>query len=251
MRIRAGERDAAYDDVGAGPPLILLHAFPFDRRMWSVNAPALAGRFRVITPDLRGFGEAPAGGPYSIADLADDVAALMDALGLSRASIGGLSMGGYVALAFAARHGARLEGLILADTKAGPDSPEARRGRDEAIALVTAQSVDAYLERQLPKLLSARASDTLRATTRALAKQTPDAVIAGLVAMRDRPDRRLELPRIACPTLVVVGSADVLTPPSEAAAMASAIPGARLVELPGAGHLASLEEPSAFAALIA
>lgn len=251
MRIRAGERDAAYDDVGAGPPLVLLHAFPFDRRMWSANLPALAGRFRVIAPDLRGFGETPAGGPYSIADLADDVAALMDALGLSRASIGGLSMGGYVALAFAARHGARLESLILADTKAGPDSAEARRGRDEAIALVTAQGVDAYLERQLPKLLSARASDALRATVRALARQTPEAVIAGLVALRDRPDRRPELPRIACPTLVVVGGADVLTPPSEAAALASAISGARLVELPGVGHLANLEEPSAFAALIA
>jgi 3-oxoadipate enol-lactonase len=250
MRIRAGDREMVYDDSGVGPPLVLLHAFPFDRRMWRANVAELSGRFRVITPDLRGFGETPASGPYSIADLAGDVAALMDALGLSRATVGGLSMGGYVALAFAARHGSRLEGLVLADTKAGPDTPEARRGRDEAIALVNAEGVDRYVERTLPRFLSDRAPDTLRATVRTLGKQSREATLAGLVALRDRPDRRPELPAIACPTLVIVGSADVITPPSEAAAMASAIPGARLVELPGAGHLANLEEPSAFAALI-
>ncbi len=237
-------------DVGSGAPLVLLHAFPLDRRMWWATASALAARRRVICPDLRGFGESPLGAPYSIADLADDVARLMDALGLSRATVGGLSMGGYVALAFAGRHGARLEGLILADTRAAADSPEARRGRDEAIALVEATGVDAYLERLIPRLLSPGASDALRAEVQTLGRQSPDAVLAGLVAMRDRPDRRGELPLIACPTLVIVGAEDALTPPAEAAAMAAAIPGARLVELPGAGHLSCLEAPGAFAAAL-
>jgi 3-oxoadipate enol-lactonase len=245
--------DPSSDDGGDGPPLVLLHAFPFDRRMWRETVAALAaaaGRHRVIVPDLRGFGTAPLAGPYGVADLADDVAALMDAKGLPRATIVGLSMGGYVALAFAARHGARLEGLVLADTRAGPDGDEARRGRDEAIALVEAQGVEAYVERQLPRLLSPHAPDALRARTRDLARQTPAAVTMGLAALRDRPDRRGELALIACPTLVIVGAEDVLTPPAEAAAMASAIPGARYVELPGVGHLANLEAPAAFAALL-
>jgi 3-oxoadipate enol-lactonase len=251
MRQQVNGRMLSYDDTGSGEPIVLLHAFPFDRRMWWSTAAALAGRHRVIAPDLRGFGESPASGPFSIADLADDVAALLDVLGLSRATLLGLSMGGYVALAFAARHGARLERLVLADTKAGPDTPEARRGRDEAIALVQAEGVEAYLERQLPRLLSPGASDALRASTRALGLQTPEALVNGLVALRDRPDRTGELGQIAVSTLVMVGAEDRVTPPSEARAMAAAISGARLVELPAAGHLSNLEAPAAFEAALA
>jgi pimeloyl-ACP methyl ester carboxylesterase len=179
------------------------------------------------------------------------VAALLDAMSLPRALICGLSMGGYVALAFAQRHAARLDGLILADTKAGPDTPEARQARDEAIALVRAQGVAAYLERQLPRLLSPNASAAVRDEVRALGAQRPEAVAAGLAALRDRPDRRPELAAIACPTLVVVGSEDAITPPSEAVAMTGAIAGARMVEIPGAGHLANLEAPHAFAGAVA
>jgi pimeloyl-ACP methyl ester carboxylesterase len=250
MRLRIADREMTYEDIGSGTPLVLLHAFPFDRRMWWATAAALSGRLRVITPDLRGFGESPASEAYSIADLADDVAALLDGLGISRATIGGLSWGGYIALAFAARHGARLEGLILADTKAGPDSAEARRGRDEAISLVQAEGVEPYLERQLPRLLSRHASDSLRAEVQALGRQSPDAVLKALPALRDRPDRWSELPLISCPTVVIVGQEDALTPASEARAMAGAIPDAQLVELPGAGHLSNLEAPDAFAAAL-
>ena len=236
-------REIGYDVVGAGRPLVLLHAFPLDRRMWRHTAAAL-GR-QVIAPDVRGFG-ASALAPFSIADLAHDVAALLDHLGIARAAVGGLSMGGYVALAFAARHRQRLSALLLADTKAGPDTAEARQARGEAIALVQSQGVGAYLDRQLPKLLAPHASAAVRAEARVLGDQRPEAVIAGLQALRDRPDRRGELAAISCPTLVLVGSEDAVTPPSEARAMAAAIPGARLVELPGAGHLANLEAPDAF-----
>jgi pimeloyl-ACP methyl ester carboxylesterase len=247
MRATMAGRELAYDRVGAGPPLVLLHAFPFDRRMWRDTAAALAGEREVISVDLRGFGESPpAAGPFTIADLADDVAGLLDALGLARAAVAGLSMGGYVALAFAARHAGRLAALILADTKAGPDTPEARQARDEAVALVEKEGVGVYLDKQLPRLLAPSASPALRAHARGLGDQRPEAVIAGLVALRDRPDRRGELPRIACPTLVIVGADDAVTPPAEARAMAAAIPGARLVEIPGAGHLANLEAPAAF-----
>jgi 3-oxoadipate enol-lactonase len=239
-------RRLAYDDDGQGVPCILLHAFPLDRRMFAGLPGRLGPRARVIAPDLRGFGGSELDGPYSIADLADDVTRLMDHLRLDRAVVGGVSMGGYVALAFAARHPRRLAGLVLADTKASPDTAEARAARDEAAALVRSQGVPAYVDKQLPRLLSASAPDDLRAQVRELCGQTPDAVVAGLAALRDRPDRGDELAQIDRPTLVVVGTDDVVTPPTEAAAMATAIRKAVLVEIPDAGHLANLEQPTPF-----
>jgi pimeloyl-ACP methyl ester carboxylesterase len=130
MKRRCGDREIAYDDAGVGAPgapVVLLHPFPFDRRYWTATAAALAPPYRVITVDARGYGEAPASGPFAIADLADDLAALLDALGVSAATVVGLSMGGYAALAFAQRHPARLAALVLADTRAAADSPETRR----------------------------------------------------------------------------------------------------------------------------
>lgn len=242
--------ELAFDDVGAGAPVVLLHPFPFDRRFWAALARRLAATRRVIVPDLRGFGQSPLDGSFSIADLADDVAALLDRLGLQRAHVGGLSMGGYVALAFAARHPQRLSGLLLADTKASPDTEAARAARDEAIALVEGSGVPAYVEKQIPRLVAPRAVARLTDELRRLGRQAPAAVVAGLRALRDRPDRLPDLQAIRCPTLVVVGAEDALTPPSDAAAMASRIPGSRLVEIPGVGHLPPLEEPEAFAAAV-
>jgi pimeloyl-ACP methyl ester carboxylesterase len=251
MKISIGPRQLAYDSVGSGPALVLVHAFPFDGRMWRKTAAAVASQRRVITPDMRGFGLSDLGsGDCSIADMADDVAALLDALKLPVATVGGMSMGGYVALAFAHRHRDRLQSLILADTKAASDTPEARQGRQVAITLVENQGVAALLEKQIPRLLSASASDSLRVEVRGLGGQPPNAVIAAIRALRDRPDRTAELPEIAVPTLVVVGTQDTLSPPGEARAMAAAIPNARVVEIPGAGHLSNLENPDAFAAAL-
>jgi 3-oxoadipate enol-lactonase len=247
----SGRRVVFEAATSQGIPLVLLHPFPFDRRFFAETSRRLAGRARTVVPDLRGFGESELGGPFSIADLADDVAHLLDHLALGRAVIAGVSMGGYVALAFAARHPGRLLGLVLSDTKAGPDTPAARTARDEAIALVRAEGVPAYVEKQLPRLLSPGASAQVRAEAAALAAQRPEAVIAGLEALRDRPDRRHELGAIRCPTLVVVGAEDVLTPPAEAAEMTTSIANAVLIELPGAGHLASLEAPAPFAQAVA
>ena len=252
MKISIGPRQLAYESVGSGPALVLVHAFPFDGRMWRKTAAALASQRRVITPDMRGFGLSDLGpGGFSVADLADDVAALLDALKLPAAGVGGMSMGGYVALAFARRHGDRLKSLVLADTKAAADTPEARQGREAAIALVQTQGVAALLEKQIPRLLSASAGDSLRAEVRALGAQPPEAVIAAIRALRDRPDRTAELPEIAAPTLVVVGSEDALSPPAEARTMAAVVPNARVVEIPGAAHLSNLENPDAFAAALA
>jgi pimeloyl-ACP methyl ester carboxylesterase len=201
---------------------------------------------------MRGFGLSDLGsGDHSIADMADDVAALLDALKLPAATVGGMSMGGYVALAFARRHRNRLQSLVLADTKAAADSPDARQGRQAAITLVETQGVAALLEKQIPRLLSASASEGLRAEVRRLGTQPPNAVIAAIRALRDRPDRTAELPEIAVPTLVVVGTQDALSPPEDGRAMAASMPRARVVEIPGAGHLSNLENPDAFAAALA
>jgi pimeloyl-ACP methyl ester carboxylesterase len=228
---------------------VLVHAFPFDGRMWRDTAQALAGKCRVILPDMRGFGDSDLGpGDPSIADMADDVAALLDHLGVSRATVGGLSMGGYVTLAFAARHRPRLDGLILADTRAAADSEQARAGRADAQALVEKEGVAAFVERQLAVLLSPAASEALRQEVRELGRQPAAGVCAGIRALRDRPDRQGELPLIACPTLVIAGMADKLSPPAELAALARAIPGARLTEIAGAGHLSNLEKPAEFVA---
>jgi len=252
MKLRIGDRDLAYEVYGSGKPLVLVHAFPFDGRMWRATAQALAGKCRVIVPDMRGFGDSDLGpGDPSIADMADDVAVLLDHLGMAQATVGGLSMGGYIALAFAARHRPRLGGLILADTRAAADSEQARAGRADALALVEKQGVPALLERQLAVLLSPPASEDLRQEVRELGRQTAAGVCAAIRALRDRPDRQAELPLIACPTLVIVGTADKLSPPPELAGLARAIPNARLTEIAGAGHLSNLERPAEFVAALA
>jgi 3-oxoadipate enol-lactonase len=251
MKTRIGDRELAYERYGSGKPIVLLHAFPFDGCMWRDAGQALGEFCRVIVPDMRGFGASDLGpGEPSIADMADDVAALLDSLGMSQATVGGLSMGGYVALAFASRHPRRLERLILADTRAAADSDKARAGRADALALVEREGVAALVERQIPLLLSPGASQSIREEVRQLGRQSAAGVCAGIRALRDRPDRQAELPAIDCPTLVIVGQEDRISPPAEMAAMARAIPNARLLEIAGAGHLSNLEKPAEFVAAI-
>ena len=124
----SGDGTISFDDVGEGPPVVLLHAFPLARAMWRPQVEALSPAYRLLVPDLRGFGgSSPLSAAPSIETMADDVAALLDALKIAEPVVlGGLSMGGYVALAFARRHAQRLRGLVLADTRAEADSPEAQ-----------------------------------------------------------------------------------------------------------------------------
>jgi pimeloyl-ACP methyl ester carboxylesterase len=246
MRRDVRGREIGYADEGRGAPLVLLHPFPFSRDLWSGLLPALSADRRVIAVDARGFGES-ALAPYAIADLADDLAALLDALDVKRAAVLGMSMGGYTALAFAARHATRLSALVLADTRSAADTPEARAKRDEALATLRDRGVDAYLDGSLGKMLAPGAAAPLQARVRAAAVPRADAIAAALVALRDRPDRTAELPAIACPTLVLCGAQDQVTPAAEMRRMSGAIPGARYVELAGAGHLAHLEAPEPFA----
>jgi pimeloyl-ACP methyl ester carboxylesterase len=244
----------AYDDVGGGLPVVLLHAFPLARAMWRPQVEALRNDYRLIVPDLRGFGGTSGFSetvPPSIEQMADDVAALLAALRLTEPVVlGGLSMGGYVALAFARKHPGWLRGLVLADTRAEPDTAEGKANRDKMIAFARNHSAADVIDQLLPKLLSettrSQRPEVVAEVRQLAAAQTPTGIIGALEAMRDRPDATAWLGQIDVATLVLVGADDTLTPPSLAETLAARIQGARLEIIPGAGHLSNLEQPDAF-----
>lgn len=242
-----------YDDAGSGAPLVLLHAFPLDRTMWAPQLAGLAGAARVIAPDFPGFG-ASAPGAFTIESAADLVAELLAALGVPRATVGGLSMGGYVALAFARKYPDKLSGLILADTRAGVDDSGAKAGRTKAIEQVSEKGSAALFDGMAPKVLSEATQATkpeVVARLKAIAaSQPPASVVRALVALRDRPDANPGLAAVAVPTLVIVGEHDAVTPPLSSANLSAQIRGSKLVHIPGAGHLSNVENPDAFNAAV-
>lgn len=236
---------------GAGTPVVLLHAFPLDGRMWAPQAEALAGTgtYQVILPDLRGFGAAKeqvveeAGMDL----LADDLARLLDDRGLDRVVLGGLSLGGYVAFAFVRRHADRLSGLLLLSTRAGADAEEARAKRLAMADRVLAEGNGFVPEVMLPRLLGPTTlkerPELVQRVTGLIAEQDPRAVAAAQRGMAARPDSSDVLGSIAVPTLVVTGEEDKLTGPDEGRELAAGIPGARFLLVEQAGHLVNLERP--------
>jgi 3-oxoadipate enol-lactonase len=251
VRRKIGGVELAWEEAGQGLPVLLLHAFPLNRGMWEPQRESLAGRYRVITPDFRGHGESEIPPEDSTMErLAEDVRGLLDALGLERVVLSGLSMGGYVAFAFYRRYPERVLALILADTRASADSEEGRRGRAELAAVAEKEGSPAVAEHMLPKLLATSTHEQqpqVVAAVRAMIHTTRPAGIArALRGMAARPDSQDLLAKIQCPTLVVVGGEDTLTPPADSETLAKAVPGARLELIPGAGHLSNLEQPARF-----
>jgi pimeloyl-ACP methyl ester carboxylesterase len=244
----------AHVDVGHGLPVVLLHAFPLNRSMWEPQVAALFGECRCIVPDLRGFGDSTRDGPYSMDRYADDVIEILDTLQIERAVVGGLSMGGYVALAIHRRHRDRVRALMLADTRAAADTAEGRAKRNELIALARTSGASAVADRQITGLVgkSTREKqpelvDRLRSQ---MAEESVEGIVGALEAMRDRQDSRDLLAEISVPTLIVVGDEDVITPVKEARQLQTAIRGSRLEVIPGAGHLSNIERPAAFNAAL-
>jgi 3-oxoadipate enol-lactonase len=212
----------------------------------------LADVARLIAPDLRGFGESgsPRENAVTIDTYADDLGGLLDALGVGNAVIGGLSMGGYIALAFYHKYARRVRALILANTRAGADSPEGKKGRDDNVALAREKGAAALAEKMLPKMLvpktAALRSQIADEVHAMMARQPVEGIVAALTAMRDRPDSTPMLAEITVPTLIIASTDDALIPASEAEAMREAIRGARLVTIPRAAHLSNVEQPAAF-----
>lgn len=240
--------ELALDDQGSGPALLFVHGYPLDGTLWRHQAGAFPG-WRTLIPDLRGFGRSSAPDlGYSMTTYADDLAALLDAVGVDEVVLVGLSMGGYVAFEFLRRYRPRVRALLLTDTRAPADSAQGRAGRESAMADARHRGAAFIADQMLPKLLAAGAPPALRDRVRAMMAAAPvPGLVGALAAMRDRPDSTPLLPTLAgLPTLVVVGAEDALTPPRDAEALARGIPGARLAVIPGAGHLAPLEQPEAF-----
>lgn len=250
-------------DEGAGgdATLVLVHGFPFDAESWRGDADLLSREMRVIAPSMRGFGGSDAPGDvFTVETMADDVAAVLDALGVSGPVVmGGLSMGGYVALAFARAHAARVRALVLADTRAEPDGDEARANREKAIARVERGELAAFVDGLFETILapSTRASrKDIVDRVRAMATSAdPKAVVAALRALRDRPDARPGLAAVSVPVLVIVGEDDALTPPAVSHAMAAMlrerVNDVRVQVISDAGHLSNLEQPDAFREAVA
>jgi 3-oxoadipate enol-lactonase len=253
LKTRINNADIAYDDHGIGQPIIFLHAFPLNRSMWQGQITALLNeqRFRLIALDWRGFGESESTTTVSSMELlADDVAALMDALGMQQAILCGLSMGGYVAFAFQRKYPERVGGLILADTKPDADTEEARANRAKIAQLAESEGPGAVADLQVPNLISDYTRQhhlEVEALVRRMAEAaTGSGIAAAARGMAQRADANDLLAQITVPTLVVVGEADKLTPPTVAQAYAAKIPGAGFAVIPRAGHLSNLEQPETF-----
>jgi 3-oxoadipate enol-lactonase len=242
-----------YEDGGAGPAVLLLHAFPLSGAMWRGLAERLRERYRVVAPDLRGFGgsDAPPG-PLTMDQQADDAAALLEHLGIGRAAVVGLSMGGYIAFALWRRHPEKVAALALADTKAGADSDEGKAGREANARLAEEQGAGAIAEKMIPNLVAAGAAQALRDELRGLiTANSTDGIAGALRGMAMRPDSTPDLAGITVPTLAIVGAQDTLTPPDEARKIAAGVAGpSSLLELPDAGHLSNMEAPEAFGAAV-
>jgi 3-oxoadipate enol-lactonase len=239
-----------FDSVGEGSTLVLLHAFPLDRGMWRPQEEGLRDCCRVIAVDLPGFG-ASAPVPDGVDGMAQAVARLLDEIATNqKVVIGGLSMGGYVALAFARRYPERLQGLILADTRTEPDDDTGKANRDRMIAGVQANGPGTVIDAMLPRLLGSDAQQSrpdLIAFVRQLGeRQSAEGLTTGLRALRDRPDARGTLAAVRVPVLVLVGRDDIVTPPTVAEGMVRTATDGLLVVLDQAGHLSNLEQPEKF-----
>ncbi|HEX8502421.1 MAG TPA: alpha/beta fold hydrolase [Pyrinomonadaceae bacterium] len=243
--------EVAYDDAGRGEAFVLLHGFPFDRSMWRGQVTELSATCRVVAPDLRGLGETPRGdATVTMGEMAEDVAALLDTLGVERAALGGLSMGGYVAFEFFRRFPRRVRALLLADTRPQADADEARRTREENAQKVLRDGMAPLVDSMLPKLLSAATRegrpDVVERVRAMMLGIDPEGAAAALRAMAARRDQTDLLAAIDVPTLIVVGREDSITPPADAEAMGAKIKGSRLVRLEGAAHLSNVEREEEF-----
>ncbi|RSL16932.1 pimeloyl-ACP methyl ester carboxylesterase [Edaphobacter aggregans] len=246
----------AYRDTSAGMPILFIHGHPFNQSMWDAQVDALRWKHRVITYDIRGYGlsQVPAAEATTLETLADDIADLLDHLKIPTAVITGLSMGGQIAMAFADQYPQRLSGLILAATFPQADTPEAAATRRAtADRFLTQGSIPPGIE-MLPKLLAPATikdhPDIALKVLSMIARTSPAGAAAALRGRAQRKDYTPTLPKIAVPTLIVVGTEDAYTNVDTAKVMQQSIPHSRLEIFEGIGHLPNLEATDRFNAVL-
>jgi 3-oxoadipate enol-lactonase len=238
-----------YRDAGSSrETVVLLHAFPLCSGMWSRQIEFMKKRYRIIAPDFPGLGRsAPGPAVTSMEILAEIVTGLLEQLSISRAVLAGLSMGGYLCFELYRRAPGIFRGLVLCDTRPGEDTPEGAQNRERFAESAIAKGLGWVADEMTPKLLRPHPEPAVvRELRRLVAEGTPAGVAAAQRGMARRPDSTATLSQIACPTLVVVGEEDSLTPPEVAEKMAAAVPRSRLVKIPDAGHISNMENPQAF-----
>lgn len=249
-RISIGEIELNVVEQGTGAPLLLVHGFPLDHQMWKGQLDDLSKDFRVIAPDLRGFGQSDCHGETVLMEqFADDLANLLAALGVDEPiTLCGLSMGGYVAWEFWRRHEARLQRLILCDTRAAPDTDEVAATRRKTADQVLREGPEVLVENMIPKLFTPRSQVEMRhviaTTSQIIQSSRPEGLAAALRGMARRRDATPWLPEIKIPSLVLCGQQDVISSVVEMQSIADAIPNASFVVIPACGHMAPLESPT-------
>jgi 3-oxoadipate enol-lactonase len=251
VKLSVAGAELACDVTGSGLPVLLLHAFPLGLAMWDEQARALADAYQVVRFDARGFGDSPPGdGLLTMERIADDAVGVLDRLGIPSAVVAGLSMGGYAALALVRRHPDRIRALVLADTRAGADSAEARATRAAQAEKVRREGAATIADAVLPKLLGTTSHqqrpELVARVRRTIESNPPRGIADALAGLAARADSTPTLREIRVPTLVIVGEEDTITPPAEAEALQRGIAGSRLATIPRAGHLANLENPAEF-----
>jgi pimeloyl-ACP methyl ester carboxylesterase len=234
--------ELAYERVGQGTPLVLIHGYPLDHTIWHDVAPVLADQFDLVMPDLRGFGASEiAEADQSILDYASDIAGMLDQLRIRQAIIAGHSMGGYVALAFAREFSLRTAGLALIASQTRADSPERKESRIASARQVMSEGVGSVVDEMTP-LLSP--DPRVRGFVRELiSRQSALAVSCALRAMADRPDSKDTLRASRFPVVLIHGTDDSLIPIDRSREMKAILVTASYVEIPGAGHMPMMEAP--------
>ena len=249
-RFRSDDAELAYEIVGNGPPVVLLHPFPVDHEFWNPIVPALNARYRLILPDLRGHGDSDIGqGPALMEKHGRDLSRLLDEVGESKATFVGVSIGGYILFEFWRRFRNRVNALVICDSRPQPDTAEARANRLKAAAEVLEQGTGPFLEGMIPKLMGrttlGNRPDLVDGARRMMTKMSPEDINLVQRGMAERPDSVADLKTINVPTLILIGGEDILSTPADGELMRQHVSGSQLKIIPKAGHYAPWEQPEA------
>jgi 3-oxoadipate enol-lactonase len=247
-QIISGDADIFYEVLGSGPPVVLLHPFPANHNLWKPAAQALITRYRVIVPDLRGHGASGVGeGPATMEKHAADIARVLDHEEVRRTAFVGVSIGGYVLFEFWRKHRERVEALVLCNTKAQADTPEARAVRLQAATFVMERGTELFFGSMIPKLMGNTTRDTrpdlVEGALRMMRTMSPEDVAMVQRGMAERQDSVETLKTINVPTMLVTGDEDILTGVAEAELMRQNISGSEINVIAKAGHYSPWEQP--------